>query len=103
MFGFLDDCRWWSGGATAVDEEMMRTRRLAKVRNRQGRIDVLLYRLASRALFKLEQKHGVMGLEENLMPMVEDLIMAHIPNRNMLPREVESLLHIIRMNQGKLA
>jgi hypothetical protein len=82
---------------------MMSTRRLGNVRNPEGRLDVLLYRLASRAVERVEREQGIAGLCENLLPIVEQAIMMHVPGRNLIPREISALLRVYELNQGRLS
>jgi hypothetical protein len=95
-------CR--GSGVTAVfDFEEMRPRkkrRLGNVDDRTGRLDVLLYQLASRGLTRLEREQGLAGLCENLLPIVEDAIIQHVPGRNLIPREIVAVLRIYQANRG---
>lgn len=77
----------------------MSTRRLGNVRNPQGRLDVLLYQLASRSLERIEREQGIAGLRENILPIVEDAILIHVPGGNLLPREITALLRVVEMNR----
>lgn len=77
-----------------------RTIRLADVPDRQGRIDVALYRIADRLVNRLEREQGVVGLRENLLPIVEDAIRAHVPAENLIPREIQALLKICELNRN---
>lgn len=81
----------------------MSTRRLGNVRNPEGRLDVLLYQLANRGLERLERDQGLAGLRENLLPLVEDAILQHVPGSNLLPREITALLKVLEMNQRRVA
>jgi hypothetical protein len=72
---------------------------LATVRNRQGRIDVLLYQLADRMIERLERERGVIGIRERFMPMVEEAIVESVPRR--LPREWMAFLEVCEMNRRR--
>lgn len=65
---------------------------LARVRNRQGRVDVLMYQLADRWLEQLEVERGLAGLRERMLPVVEAAIVARVPAGNMIPRELRKLM-----------
>ena len=75
--------------------------RLAEVPDPRGRVDVALYRIADRLTARLEAEQGLTGLRENVLPIVEDAILRHIPAENLIPREIDALLEICRLNQGK--
>lgn len=79
-----------------------RRRGLANVANRQGRLDVLLYELASRAAQRVEEEQGVVGLREYVLPMVEDVILEHVPGRNLIPRELCDLFNVWQLNRQRL-
>lgn len=67
----------------------------------QGRLDVLLYQIASRAAERLEREQGIVGLQEHLLPLVEDVIMAHVPDQCFIPRQVAAILRVCELNRAK--
>jgi hypothetical protein len=67
----------------------------------QGRLDVFMYRFAERLIDHLEQERGVLGLRENLLPIVEDAILAQVPGGCVLPKEIAALLRISELNRGR--
>lgn len=81
----------------------MSTRRLGKVNNPEGRLDVLLYRLAGRTMERIEREQGLAGLCENILPIVEQAIVRHVPGRNLIPDEIAALLRVCERNQGRLS
>lgn len=81
----------------------MSSRRLGRVQNPAGRVDVLLYRLAGRLMTRVEQEQGVVGLAEHILPIVERAIVAHVPARNLIPREIEAVLKLCELNRGRIA
>lgn len=81
----------------------MSTRRLGKVQNPVGRLDVMLYRLAHRTMERIEQEQGLAGLCENILPIVEQVIVRHVPGRNLIPDEISALMRVYELNQGRLS
>lgn len=77
----------------------MSTRRLGRVQNPQGRLDVLLYQLVSRTMERLERERNVVGIREHLLPIVEELIQANVPARNLIPREIAAVLRVCELNR----
>lgn len=75
--------------------------RLSQVENPAGRVDVALYRIADRLMGRLESEQGLAGLRENLLPIVEDVIQKNVPPENMIPREIQAVLKVCALNQGK--
>lgn len=73
-------------------------RSLAKVRNRQGRVDVLFYQLAERWMERLEVERGLAGLREQLLPLVEAVIVSRVPAGNVIPLELRSLMTLCEEN-----
>ena len=82
-------------------EAMRKTPGLAQVSNPRGRVDVALYRIAERVMEKLETEQKFIGLRENLLPIVEDVISQNFPAKTMLPREVEAVLEVFRLNANR--
>lgn len=80
---------------------MRKTPGLAQVSNPRGRVDVALYRIAERVMEKLETEQKFIGLRENLLPIVEDVISQNFPAKTMLPREVEAVLEVFRLNANR--
>lgn len=76
-------------------------RRLQNVANPQGRLDVLLYQLAVRAAERLEREQGIVGLQEHVLPIVEDVIMANVSQHSLIPREIGALLRVCELNRAK--
>jgi hypothetical protein len=80
---------------------MKRRTQLAKVPDPQGRLDVLLYRLADRWMERVEEDRGLVGLREHILPMVEEAIAeSGLPAQ--VPQELVSLFKVWRMNQGRV-
>lgn len=71
---------------------------LAKVANCQGRVDVLFYQLAERWMERLEGERGLVGLREQLLPLVEAAIVARVPAGNMIPQELRALMILCEQN-----
>lgn len=78
-----------------------RRRRLQSVADPQGRLDVLLYQLAVQAADRLEQEQGIVGLREHALPILEDFILANVPNHCLIPREIGALLRVCELNCAK--
>lgn len=75
---------------------------LAKVANPEGRLDVLLYQFAGRLMERIEQERGWLGIRENFLPMIEDLIVAaEVPQRNVIPWEVRAVLKVYHQNRRR--
>lgn len=55
-------------------------------------MDVLLYRLVERWMAQLEGQCGLVGLREQLLPLVESTIVAKVPAGNMIPAELRDLM-----------
>ena len=75
------------------------SRSLARVADPQGRMDVLLYELANRGMEKFEREQNILGLRENLLPIIEQLIVRHIPPQNCFSEELAALLRICQQNR----
>ena len=82
---------------------MRKRNRLSEVRNRQGRIDVMLYRLADHGLGRLEQEQGLLGLRENLLPILESFITPNVQAENLIPQEIQAVLKICQLNRDRKA
>ena len=80
---------------------MSRKRKLAEVADPMGRADVALYRAAEYAMRRLENEQGLLGLRENLLPVIENLIAQNIPAENLIPQEIQAVLKICQLNKGK--
>lgn len=78
-----------------------RKRRLQNVADPQGRLDVLLYQLAVRTAERLEREQGIVGLQEHVLPLIEDAILAHVPQQSLIPREIAAMLRVCEMNKAK--
>jgi hypothetical protein len=74
---------------------------LANVPDPQGRIDVMLYQLAARVMQRLEVEQGLVGLREHVLPIVEDAILAHVPQQNLIPREIAGLIRVCELNRKR--
>lgn len=81
----------------------MSTRRLGKVTNPQGRLDVLLYQLVSRTMERIERERNVVGICEHVLPIVEELICANVPARNLIPRELAAVMRVCELNRRRVA
>lgn len=78
-----------------------RRKRLDNVADRTGRVDVALYRLAAVAAERLEQEQGIVGLREHILPLVEDLILRHVPAENLMPRELTAVIKLCELNRDR--
>ena len=78
-------------------------RSLGDVQDSRGRVDVALYRMAQHTLRRLENEQGLVGLQENILPILESLIAQNVPAENLIPAEIQALMRIIAANQGKRA
>ena len=81
---------------------MKKTVPLSDVENRQGRLDVALYRLVDRAMERIETEQGIQGLREHILPIVEDALLRNVPGENLLPRElaiVSAVLKVCALNR----
>ena len=79
----------------------MKRRTLTNVPDPQGRLDVLLYQFVARAADRLERERGIVGLREHLLPVVEEVILAHVPQRSLIPRELAAVLKVCEANRIK--
>ena len=70
---------------------------LREVRNATGRIDVALYRIAQRVMENAERDRGVRGLQENLLPIVEQAIHCYFPKKA-IPPELLQILAVWEAN-----
>jgi hypothetical protein len=75
--------------------------RLANVQDPQGRVDVALYRLASKAIERLELEQGLVGMREHVLPIIEDAILRNFPAENLIPREIQAVLKVCELNRGR--
>lgn len=74
---------------------------LSKVTDPQGRIDVLLYQFAGRMMERFERDRGLVGIRENLLPLIEEVIVQNLPRRNVIPREIQAFLKVCELNRGR--
>jgi hypothetical protein len=97
------DCREHCRNRFGFDlgEKTMK-KRLANVSEKQGRVDVALYRMADRVMERLERDQGLLGLRENILPIVEDFILRNVPARNLIPQEIAAVLKICQLNQAHM-
>lgn len=72
---------------------------LANVPNPQGRVDVMLYQLISRAVERLEREQGLVGVREHMLPIVEEAILKNVPGRNLIPQEIAAVLKVCELNR----
>ena len=75
---------------------------LASVGDPTGRLDVLLYQIVSRVVDQVERDHGLAGIREHILPIVEEAIVAHVPGRNLIPQEIAAVLKVCEMNRGRI-
>ena len=76
----------------------MKRRSLRNVTSTHGRADVLFYRLAERYMETIESQHGLVGLREHLLPIVEDVIVERFPPENLIPSELRSMVQLLDQN-----
>lgn len=77
-------------------------RSLNKVSDPQGRLDVLLYQLAGRAMERLERERGWIGIRENFLPLIEETILANVPRERVIPRELRAFLRTYEQNRRRV-
>lgn len=68
---------------------------LLNSQHKAGRIDVLLAGLAKIASEKLENKTGLAGLAEGLMPILEDEIRKGVPSKTVIPKKYQKLAGLV--------
>lgn len=81
---------------------MRHKRSLAQVLNPEGRLDVLLYQFVGRLMDKAEKDSGYTGFREHLLPIVEEVIVANLPARNLIPREIAAAFKVYASNRRRL-
>lgn len=74
---------------------MSRSLSLDKVHRKEGRLDVLLYGLANIATKKLEEKTNLPGLNQGLMPILEDEIRKNVPAKTVIPKKYKELAKLL--------
>lgn len=72
-----------------------KTRSLVEVKNKEGRLDCLLYGAADLLTKKLEDKLSLPGLAEGLMPLAEKEIRKNVDSRSVVPEEYRKLTNVI--------
>ena len=78
---------------------------LAQVADARGRVDVAAYRIVERLMERIEQERGLVGVRENLLPLIEAAITRSLPRENLLktvPPELRAILTVIGQNRGRL-
>jgi hypothetical protein len=75
---------------------------LARVANPKGRIDVALYRIAEKLMGRFEEECRLVGVRENLLPLLEQVIIEYTPQRNILPTELEAIYRVIQQNTRRM-
>lgn len=70
--------------------------------NPEGRLDVLLYQFVDRLMEKAEKHHGLNGIREHLLPIVEQAIIQNLPGRNLIPPEIAAALKVYQANRRRL-
>lgn len=78
-----------------------RNRGLAEV-NPEGRVDVLVYQFVGRLMDKAERDSGLTGIREHFLPIVEEVIIANLPGRNLIPPEIGAAVKVYRANRRRL-
>ncbi len=66
-----------------------------KVKDKTGRVDVLLGGLAGMLTKKLEVKLNLPGLSEGVMPILENEIKKVVPAKKMIPKEYQKLANLL--------
>lgn len=72
---------------------------LATVKNPEGRLDILFYKVAERIAQLAEKRSGISGLAEKVMPIIDEEI-----RQNMKPRKVKfgpEVRLLVTLLQGK--
>jgi hypothetical protein len=72
---------------------------LTNVPNPAGRLDVAAYRIAERIMEQLEERRGVRGLREHLLPLVESAIQDSLPSIP-ISKEMLAICRVLRLNGG---
>lgn len=75
---------------------------LSEVLNPEGRVDVLLYQFVGRLMDRAERDSGVTGFREHFLPIVEQVIVANLPARNLIPPELQAALKVYQANRRRL-
>ncbi len=69
----------------------------------EGRLDILLFRIATRCTNLLEAKYNLAGLSEQLTPLLEKQISELIPQKWVkVPDEVLALCKLLYMNREQV-
>lgn len=74
---------------------------LRNIPNPKGRVDVMAYRLAERFTNHLQDKHGLVGIWDNIEPHVQDLVRKGFSGVE-IPGEIKGLLNILVDNKDRL-
>lgn len=77
---------------------------LARVADPTGRVDVAAYRAIEKLMERLEKERSLVGLRENLMPLIESAIVGCLPHRNVLRAitpELQALWSVLQQNRGR--
>src|SRR5438128_6419481 len=89
-----------SATSTTSTKKRCRKKGLGEV-SPEGRVDVLAYNAAKKALAHIEEKAKVNGLVEHLLPLIEDTIKECLPRtRIKAPKELEAIINVFRANRG---
>jgi hypothetical protein len=65
-------------------------------------VDVLLYRLVERGFDQLKRDHGVEGLHEHILPLIDQAIRGVLPSTNLIPQEVAGIVEFFRINRDRI-
>jgi len=68
---------------------------ISQVKNKEGRVDCLLFGLSSILTKKLEEKLNLPGLAGGMMPILEKEIKRAIPAKTVIPEEYRELTKVI--------
>jgi len=68
-------------------------------RDPEGDLQVLAFRMVERVLNLTEQRYGIAGLRKDLLPIVHDEVLRHVPHMR-LSESVMSLAKKLRLENG---
>jgi hypothetical protein len=71
--------------------------------NPQGRVDILFMGLCGRLCEQIERDRGIVGLRENILPLIERTVVPRLPQYNVFPKDLQPLLRVYLQNsRGQL-
>jgi hypothetical protein len=70
-------------------------RSISTVKDKAGRVDILLNGIASLLTNKIEEHTKLPGLAKGLMPIFEDEIRKNVPTRTIIPKKYKELAKLV--------